>query len=174
MPHFSSRPLEVQAEQYSPSARFDQHHTDQIEAERLRAALGIEDPKRLVAGSLRGWIEFFNPPPHEGGVLRPGMWLVLWPEGLFSALEAGQFERLFVTAQRQAPRTKVLTLGLILFQPGDCTIRSRILDVSETGAMLMPDDIMLCPQEFVLKPDIGMPRDCEVRWPRTPAWESVF
>src|SRR5215469_11540002 len=137
MPRFVGRPLEVQAEQYNASLHPDRHHADQHEAERLRSALGIDDPQRLVAGPLRGWIEFFNPPPHEGGVLRPGMWLVLWPEGLLSALEAAPFERLFIAAQdRQSPRMDVLKLGLIIFQPGDCSIKSRILNVSETGAML--------------------------------------
>jgi hypothetical protein len=164
MSKFVGRPLEVQAEQYRVLSHFDRHHADQREAERLRAALGIDDPKRLVAGSLPGWIEFFNPPPHESGVLRPGAWLVHWPEGLLSALEAAQFERLFVAAQRQDPRIRVLKFGLIVFQPGDCSIRSRIVDVSETGAMLMPDDILLCPNEFALKPDVGVLRHCEVRW----------
>jgi hypothetical protein len=61
MSKFLGRPLEVQADQYRASSRSDRHHTDQQEAERLRAALGIDDPQRLVAGSLPGWIEFFNP-----------------------------------------------------------------------------------------------------------------
>jgi hypothetical protein len=164
MPRFVSRPLEVQAEQYGGSIHHDRHRADHDEAERLRAALGI-DRERLVAGSLPGWLEFFNPTPSEGGVLRPGMWLVLWPEGLLSGLEPAQFERLFVAGQgRQGHRIRVLKFGLIHFQPGDCTIRSRILNVSEAGAMLMPNDSFLCPNEFVLKPDIGEPHHCEVRW----------
>jgi hypothetical protein len=40
----------------------------------------------------------------------------------------------------------------------------HILDISETGALLKPADILLCPSEFVLRPDIGAPHDCEVVW----------
>jgi hypothetical protein len=43
-------------------------------------------------------------------------------------------------------------------------MRCRILDLSDTGALLAPMDVMLCPSEFVLKPDVGEPRNCEVRW----------
>jgi hypothetical protein len=39
-----------------------------------------------------------------------------------------------------------------------------MLDISETGALLKPADIFLCPNEFLLKPDIGAPHDCEVAW----------
>ena len=39
-----------------------------------------------------------------------------------------------------------------------------ILDTSDTGALLRPDDILSCPKEFVLKPGIGQSRDCEVVW----------
>ena len=166
MPHFSSRPLEVQAEQYKP-LEFEGHQSDRHEAERLRLALGIDDPERVVAGSLPGWIEFFNPAPNEGGVLRPGMWLVLWPDGQLSALEPAQFDRLFTPMQRrESPRVRVSKFAYIALQEGDRTIRTRILDESETGAMLTPDEISSCPKEFVLKPDAGVPRQCEVRWRR--------
>jgi hypothetical protein len=42
----------------------------------------------------------------------------------------------------------------------------QILDMSDTGAKLMPADILLCPKEFMLKPQIGEPRNCEVMWRR--------
>jgi hypothetical protein len=29
-------------------------------------------------------------------------------------------------------------------------------------ALIVPADIILCPKEFVLKPDVGGARDCEV------------
>ena len=38
------------------------------------------------------------------------------------------------------------------------------IDLSDTGALLAPADVFLCPTEFVLKPDVGEPRNCEVRW----------
>ena len=40
----------------------------------------------------------------------------------------------------------------------------KILDMSDTGAKLMPTDILLCPKEFLLKPQVGEPRHCEVMW----------
>lgn len=40
----------------------------------------------------------------------------------------------------------------------------QILNVSDTGALLIPADIILCPEEFVLKPDVGDQRNCEVVW----------
>jgi hypothetical protein len=69
--------------------------------------------------------------------------------------------------RRQSPRRKVMKGALILFQRGQCSMRCRILDLSDSGALLDPMDVMLCPSEFVLKLDVGEPRNCEVRW-RTP------
>jgi hypothetical protein len=66
--------------------------------------------------------------------------------------------------RRQSSRRRVLKNALIVFEQGKCTMRSRILDVSDTGALLAPSDVLLCPKEFVLKPDVGEPRNCEVMW----------
>jgi hypothetical protein len=66
--------------------------------------------------------------------------------------------------RRQSPRRKVIKSALIVFQRGNCSMRCRILDLSDTGAMLAPLDALLCPSEFVLKPDVGEPRNCEVMW----------
>ena len=43
-------------------------------------------------------------------------------------------------------------------------MRCQILNISELGAQVMPSDILLCPSEFVLKPDVGDQRNCEVAW----------
>lgn len=43
-------------------------------------------------------------------------------------------------------------------------MRCQILDISETGALLVPLDGLLCPQEFVLRPDFDQPRPCAVVW----------
>lgn len=40
----------------------------------------------------------------------------------------------------------------------------QILNLSDTGALIVPSDIILCPKEFVLKPDVGDARNCEVVW----------
>ena len=66
--------------------------------------------------------------------------------------------------RRQSPRRRVLKNALIIFQRGNCSMRCKILDVSDTGAMLAPVDVLLCPNEFILKPDVGEPQNCEVRW----------
>jgi hypothetical protein len=44
----------------------------------------------------------------------------------------------------------------------------QILDMSDTGAQLLPTDVLLCPKEFVLKPQVGEPRHCEVKWRKGP------
>lgn len=66
------------------------------------------------------------------------------------------------TERRQSNRRRMLKRALIVFQGGHCTIKCHILNMSETGALLAPIDVMLCPSEFILKPDFGEPRTCEV------------
>jgi len=66
--------------------------------------------------------------------------------------------------RRIAPRRRVLKNALIVFNSRYCTHRCFILNMSETGAQLMPQDAVECPSEFVLKPQIGKERDCEVVW----------
>lgn len=43
-------------------------------------------------------------------------------------------------------------------------MRCQILNLSDTGALIAPADIILCPKEFVLKPDAGAARNCEIVW----------
>jgi hypothetical protein len=68
--------------------------------------------------------------------------------------------------RRRAPRRRALKKALIVFNEGHCAMGCQILNMSDTGAKLMPADILLCPKEFVLKPQIGEPRNCEVMWRR--------
>src|SRR3981189_858652 len=63
-----------------------------------------------------------------------------------------------VTERRRAPRRGALKNAVIVFNNGHCTMGCQIVDMSDTGAKLMPADILLCPKEFVLKPQIGEPR----------------
>ena len=65
---------------------------------------------------------------------------------------------------RRAPGRRVLKRARIVFQQGHCSMGCQILNLSDTGALLIPSDIILCPKEFVLKPDVGQQRDCEVVW----------
>jgi hypothetical protein len=66
--------------------------------------------------------------------------------------------------RRSARRRRALKNALIVFNNGHCSMGCQILDMSDTGAKLVPADIFLCPSEFVLRPQIGEPRHCEVAW----------
>ena len=66
--------------------------------------------------------------------------------------------------RRSARRHRVLKNALIVFNNGHCSMGCQILDMSDTGAKLMPVDIFLCPEEFMLKPQIGESRHYEVMW----------
>jgi hypothetical protein len=66
--------------------------------------------------------------------------------------------------RRISPRRRVLKNALIVFQSGYCTLKCHILNMSDTGAQLMPADVIQCPGEFALRPAIGQQCDCEVVW----------
>lgn len=66
--------------------------------------------------------------------------------------------------KRRAARRRVLKRARIVFNRGNCSMGCQILNVSDTGALVLPADIILCPTEFVLKPDVGDTRNCEVVW----------
>jgi len=68
------------------------------------------------------------------------------------------------TERREKARRRVLKRALIVFNRGHCSMRCQILNISEFGAQVMPSDILLCPSEFVLKPEVGDQRNCEVAW----------
>jgi hypothetical protein len=69
--------------------------------------------------------------------------------------------------RRDGPRRRVLKSALIVFNDGHCTLGCYILDVSDSGALVRPSDIFLCPAEFVLQPRVGSRRNCEVVWRKT-------
>jgi hypothetical protein len=66
--------------------------------------------------------------------------------------------------RRRIPRRRALLSARIVFRNGYCSMGCLILDVSDTGALLKPDDINLCPAKFVLKPRFDPPRNCEIVW----------
>jgi hypothetical protein len=66
--------------------------------------------------------------------------------------------------RRNHRRQRVLKSASIVFRGGCCTMGCRILNTSDAGALVMPADSVLCPNEFVLKPPIGPSRSCEVVW----------
>jgi hypothetical protein len=49
-----------------------------------------------------------------------------------------------VTERRGDPRRQVLENALIVFNNGHCSMGCQIVDVSDTGAKLVPADIILC------------------------------
>jgi len=67
-------------------------------------------------------------------------------------------------SRRSSPRRRVLRRGLIVHRGGFCTLGCTILNLSETGALLMPADMALFLSTFVLKPQDGPSRHCEVVW----------
>jgi hypothetical protein len=70
--------------------------------------------------------------------------------------------------RRRTGRRRLLKRATIVFQRGHCTMRCQILNISETGALLCPADVLLCPSEFTLKPEIGQAHDCEWSGERAP------
>ena len=66
--------------------------------------------------------------------------------------------------RRNSPRQRVLLAAQIIFLNGHSTLNCRILDVSETGALVQPADMVLCPNRFLLKPLSGVSQHCEVVW----------
>ena len=66
--------------------------------------------------------------------------------------------------RRRAPRYETQIGASIALDRGQGEMRCQILNVSDTGALLMPRDVLLCPSQFALKPDLGEQRKCEIVW----------
>ncbi|HJU19659.1 MAG TPA: hypothetical protein VJ770_24665 [Stellaceae bacterium] len=81
-----------------------------------------------------------------------------------SAQHSGEDQATGGAERRRSPRRRALKSALIVFSAGRCSMTCHVLDTSETGALLMPSDVLLCPDQFVLKPLSGPARDCEVVW----------
>jgi hypothetical protein len=69
-----------------------------------------------------------------------------------------------VVDRRRSLRRRALMRARIIFRDGYCSLGCLVLDISDTGALLQPDDIILCPKTFVLKPRFDPPRNCEMVW----------
>jgi hypothetical protein len=61
-------------------------------------------------------------------------------------------------------RHRSLLGAQIIFRNGNCAIGGQILNLSDTGAMVRPADLVSCPEKFVLKPRFASPHECEVMW----------
>lgn len=66
--------------------------------------------------------------------------------------------------RRHGSRRRALKIGRIVFSGGNCSMACHILDISDAGARIMPADILMCPDQFVLRPLSGPERACEVVW----------
>jgi hypothetical protein len=66
---------------------------------------------------------------------------------------------------RRSPRRHTLKGALIVFRSGNL-MGGLILNTSDTGALVRPTDVMMCLNEFVLKPRVGASHDCAVVWRR--------
>jgi GGDEF domain-containing protein len=74
-------------------------------------------------------------------------------------------ERVVVASdRRKSSRQRALKKALIVFSNGNCTINCQIIEVSDSGAKLLPDDPFSLPEHFLLKPRDGEPRYCDVKW----------
>ena len=68
------------------------------------------------------------------------------------------------TDRRRARRQRSLLGAQIIFRGGHCAMTGQILNFSDTGALVRPRDVFLCPEKFTLKPRFEAQRDCEVMW----------
>jgi|HubBroStandDraft_6_1064221.scaffolds.fasta_scaffold224067_2 hypothetical protein len=69
-----------------------------------------------------------------------------------------------IVDRRTARRHRALLGAQIIFRNGNCAIGGHILNLSDTGALVRPVDLVLCPEKFVLKPRFEAPHECEVMW----------
>jgi hypothetical protein len=68
--------------------------------------------------------------------------------------------------RRQIQRHRALMGGRIVFRGGFCSMGCLILNISDEGALLQPDDIVMCPKTFTLIPRTDALRECEMVWRR--------
>jgi hypothetical protein len=78
--------------------------------------------------------------------------------------EAPNHTETSIVDRRNARRHRSLLGAQIIFRNGNCAIGGQILNLSDTGAMVRPADLVSCPEKFVLKPRFASPHECEVMW----------
>jgi GGDEF domain-containing protein len=69
-----------------------------------------------------------------------------------------------VSDRRKSPRQRALKKAQIVFKNGNCTMHCQIVEVSGSGAKIIPDDPFSLPEHFLLKTQDGEPRCCAVKW----------
>jgi hypothetical protein len=68
------------------------------------------------------------------------------------------------TDRRHAQRHRALMGARIVFRNGYCSMGCLVLNISDEGALLQPDDVVMCPKTFTLQPRADAPRQCELIW----------
>ena len=64
--------------------------------------------------------------------------------------------------RRRHPRTKTIKTGQIVYEDNACVMDCVVLDTSKAGARLKPQDVLACPDEFILKIKFGPIHICKV------------
>jgi len=64
--------------------------------------------------------------------------------------------------RNDGPRDRMLRPGQIVFHDGQCIMECTILDLSKTGALVQPQDILICPDLFELRVKFGPTFHCKV------------
>ena len=70
--------------------------------------------------------------------------------------------------RRRSRRRRVRRRARVITPQGKNRVSCRIVNLSNTGAMLAFSQLHLCPEEFVLKPYFGKYRNCKVVWRKEP------
>ena len=89
-------------------------------------------------------------------------WLVIWRRPWLYSRMGVPPRTAAISIDGMVLVAALLKSALIVFNGGHCTLGCQMLDMSATGALVRPSDILLCPSEFVLQPRVGSPRFCEV------------
>lgn len=74
------------------------------------------------------------------------------------------FEAPSAAERRREPRKTILKSGEILYRQTDCLMACVILDLSERGAMLKPEDPHVCPDVFILRIKEEACHVCQIAW----------
>jgi DNA-binding response OmpR family regulator len=69
-----------------------------------------------------------------------------------------------VPERRHGARGSVLKAGRIVYRAATCTMDCVVLNLSDQGAALQPEDALRCPDAFTLKIQHGPSYRCEVCW----------
>lgn len=73
-------------------------------------------------------------------------------------------ERAAESERRREPREKMLGTALMSWSNGYRSMSCVVLDWTQSGARIKPNDIVGCPDQFTLVTKNGNRVPCEVRW----------